>query len=104
MSKHKKVSAEQTINDVEFMATKMLKEEMDEYIKSNLAHGLAESIIENNLGTLTTTQEFESGSTKIRLSFMVMDLGDYMVLRDVIIKNHINVIKDGDVIPLIDLL
>jgi hypothetical protein len=31
-------------------------------------------------------------------------LGDYMVLRDVIIKNHINVIKDGDVIPLIDLL
>ena len=104
MSKHQLVNAEINIRDIDLINSTMSKAEKGEYIKHGLANHIAELIISNNLGTLTEHPGDDPLSKRFRLSLVVVNQGDYNELRDAIFRNDFQIIKDGEVKPLITLL
>jgi Holliday junction resolvasome RuvABC DNA-binding subunit len=102
MTKHIPIHAEVQVNAFDMMG--ISKEEIEEHVKHDLINKLAEVIVNNDLGTLTKTLDPDNDCMKFRLSLAVVNLEDYNELRNAINRNNFQIVKDGEIIPLIDLL
>jgi hypothetical protein len=104
MTKHQMVHAEVPIQNMELMISDMTKEEIDAYVADNLARCLADEIIKNKVFDLEQLPGYDEWSTRFRLSLVVMRPDDYHKLCGAIFGNDFNIIEDGEVIPLINLV
>jgi hypothetical protein len=102
MLKHKIVYANVHINGLDCIT--MSESDLNEYVESELAIKLAEIIIKKEVIKLTRVDNPETITTQFMASLVVINHDDYKELRDAINKNDFQTIKDGEIIPLIDLL
>lgn len=104
MSNHKLITSEVTISEIYLEDSMMSEQDLTECIKHELALGLAEEILKSNITTLLKNKDHMTGDTKFRVSLRVMDVDDYERLVNAIVREGFNIIRDGEIIPLVTLL
>lgn len=100
MSKHQMVTQQLSIQDIDLIR----KEDQEVYVKSQLVLGLVSELMKNNMIEVCTKTDAKSNTTICSISLVTIPQEDYYELHDEVSRHNFQIIKDGKVTPLINLL